>query len=59
VLAQAAQRSCGCCIPGDAQGQVGWALGSLIWRGAALPTAQGWNWMCFEVPSKPNYNVIL
>jgi len=23
--------SCGCPIPGDAQGQVGWALGSLSW----------------------------
>jgi len=29
--AQAAQSSCGCPIPGGAQGQVEWALGSLSW----------------------------
>ena len=27
VLAQAAQRGCGCPIPGDVQGQVGWGPG--------------------------------
>ena len=27
ALAQAAQRSCGCPIPGGAQGQAGWGLG--------------------------------
>jgi len=30
-------------IPGGVQGRVGWALGSLIWWGAALPMAGGWN----------------
>jgi len=27
VLAQAAQRSCGCPIPGGTQGHIGWGLG--------------------------------
>ena len=26
-MAQAAQRSCGCPIPGDVQGQIGWGVG--------------------------------
>jgi len=30
---------CGCPIPGGAQGQAGWALGSPSWWVAALPTA--------------------
>jgi len=34
---RAAQRSCGCPIPGGVQGQVGWALGSLIRWGATSP----------------------
>jgi len=29
ALAQVAQRSCGCPIPGDVQGQVGWGTGQL------------------------------
>jgi len=40
-----------CPIPGGAQGQVGWGPGQLSWWGAALPTAVGWNWFIFEVPS--------
>jgi len=43
VLAQAAQISCRCPIPADIEGQVGQALGSLSWWGAALPMAGGWN----------------
>jgi len=27
VLAQAAQRGCGCPVPGGGQGQIGWVLG--------------------------------
>jgi len=38
-------------ISGGAQGQVGWALGSLSWSGGTLPMAVGWNWVGFEVPS--------
>lgn len=30
VLEQASQRGCGCPNPGGVQGQVGWALGSLL-----------------------------
>jgi len=39
-MEQAAQRSCGCPIPGCTQGQVGWGLGQLSWWGAALPMAE-------------------
>jgi len=42
ALAQAAQRSCGCPIPGCVQGQVG-VLGSLICWVAALAMTWGWN----------------
>jgi len=48
-----------CPIPGGAQGQVGWALGSLSWWGTALFIAQGWGWMGFEVPSYPSHSVLL
>ena len=51
AVAQAAQRSCECPIPGGAQGQVGWTLGSMSWWGAALPMAGGWNCVIFMVPS--------
>ena len=35
------------------------ALGSLSCWVAALPTAQGWGWVGFEVPSNPNRSVIV
>ena len=35
------------------------ALGSLIHWVAALPKADGWNWMGFEVPSNPSHSMIL
>jgi len=35
------------------------APGSLSCWVAALPTAQGWNWVGFKVPSNPNHSVIL
>ena len=35
------------------------ALGSLIHWVAALPKADGWNWMGFEVPSNPSRSMIL
>jgi len=35
------------------------ALGSLSCWVAALPTAEGWNWMGFVVPSNPNHPMIL
>jgi len=40
----------------------GWldeALGSLMWWAAALPMAEGWGWMGFKAPSKPNHFMIL
>jgi len=44
--------SCECPIPGGAQGQVGWALGSLSWWGAALPTAAvGTGWTSGFLPT--------
>jgi len=55
VLAQAAQGSCGCPIPGGAQGQVGWALGSC--SGGEHPAhGGGWNWMIFKVPSNLSHS---
>ena len=30
VLEQAAQRDCGCPVPGGVQGQVGWGVGNLV-----------------------------
>jgi len=34
------------------------ALGSLSWGVAALPTARGWGWVGFEVPSSPSHSGI-
>ena len=34
------------------------ALGSLSWWVDALPMAGGWNWMVFDVPSKPSHSMI-
>lgn len=45
VLAQVAQRSCGCSITGSVQGQ----LGQDLWDQAA-----GWNEVIFKVPCNPN-----
>ena len=44
-----------CPIPGGAQGQVGWTLGSLSWWGATSP----WNWVGFKVPFNPISSMIL
>ena len=43
--------SCGCPIPGGAPGQAAWGPGQLIWWGAALPMARGWNWVIFQSKS--------
>ena len=48
--------SCGCPIPGGAQGQVGWDLGSLSWRGADSPQ-HGLGWMGFKVSSNPPHSI--
>jgi len=39
-VAQLPREAVGVPIPGAIQGQVGWALGSLSWWGAALPMAE-------------------
>jgi len=41
--------SCGCLIPGGAQGKVGWALGSLMWWGQPAH-GRAWEWVGCEVP---------
>ena len=62
MLEQAAQRGCGCPIPGGVQGQVEWGpgqhglenveVGDPAWHG-------GWRFMILEVPSNPGHSVIL
>ena len=52
MLEQAAQRDCGCPIPGGVQGQVGWDSGQ-----PGLVQV-GWSLMNLEVPSNPSHSVI-
>ena len=62
VLEQAAQRGCGCPIPGGVQGQVGWGPGQpgLVNGEVGGPAWQGgWRFMILEVPSNPGHSVIL
>ena len=60
ALVQAAQRSCGCLIPGGVQGHTGLGWGSeqpgLV---AGNPWQGVWNQMIFKVPSNPSHSVIL
>ena len=51
--------SCGCPIPGGAQGQVGWGPEQPELLGATSPWQGAWNWMGFKIPSKPNPYTIL
>lgn len=50
-MAQPAQRSCGCLIPGRAQWQAGW--------GHVVPMAGDWDSVDLRVPFSPSYSVIL
>ena len=59
ALAQAAQRSCGCPLPGRAQGQVGRGCEQPGLVERVLAHGRGWNWMICEVPSCPNHAMIL
>ena len=59
ALAQAAQRSCGCPIPGGIQGQVGWGFGQPDLLGGSPAHEGGWNQMTFKDPSNPKYSMIL
>jgi len=60
TLAQVAQRSCGCPLPGSVQGQVGWSSEhpGLV-EGVPAHGRGVWNQMIFKVPSNPNHSVIL
>jgi len=62
VLEQAAQRGCGCPVPGGVQGQAGWGTGQpgLVNGEVGGPAWQGgWRFMILEVPSNPGHSVIL
>jgi len=64
VLEQAAQRSCGCLVPGGVQGQVGWGPGqpALVLNvevGGPACGGGGWRFMILEVPFNPGHSVIL
>ena len=65
MLEQAAQRGCGCPIPGGLQGQVGWGPGqpgvvlNVEVGGPACGGGVGWRFMILEVPSNPGLSVIL
>ena len=54
----AAQRSCGAPSLEILQARLDRALGSLIWWGAALSIAGGWNWVIFKVPSNLSHSMI-
>ena len=56
MLERAAQRGCGCPIPGGVQGQTGWGPGQpgLVNGEAGGPAWQGgWRFMILEVPLRP------
>ena len=62
VLEQAAQRGCGCPVPGCVQGQVEWGPGQpgLVNGEVGGPAWQGsWSFMILEVPSNTGHSVIL
>ena len=59
TLMQAAQRSCGCPLPGGTQDQIGCGPGQTDLGGATLLPAEDWNWVIFKTPSKPGHSVIL
>ena len=58
-LAQGGQRSSGCPIPGDMQGQVGWGPGQPGLVGGNQLMACSWGWMIFKVPSNLSHFKIL
>jgi len=64
VLAQAAQRGCGCPVPGGVQGQVAWGPGQpgLVLNvevGGPACGRGGWRITILEVPSNPGHSMIL
>jgi len=62
VLERAAQRGCGCPVPGGVQVQVGQGPGQpgLVNGEFGGPARQeGWRYMILEGPSNPGHSVIL
>ena len=64
MLEQAAQRGCGCPVPGGVQGQVGWGPGQpgLVLNvevGGPACGRGGWSLMILEVNSNLGHSVIL
>ena len=59
VLAQAAHRSCGCPIPGDIQGQVGWGPGQPDLVVGNAVQGRGLELEILRVSSKPSHSMIL
>ena len=58
ALAQLPREAVGAPSPEALKAGLDGALGSLsCW--VALPTAGGWDWVGFEVPSNPNYSMAL
>jgi len=64
VLERAAQRGCGCPVPGGVQGQVGWGPGQpglVLDMAVGSPACGGgcWSLVILEVPSIPSHSMIL
>ena len=59
ALAQVAQRSCGCPLPGRVQGQAGRGFGQPGLVEGVPARARAWDWMVFKVPSNPNHPMTL
>ena len=59
ALAQAAQWSCGCPIPGCIPGQVGWGPQQPDLVGGSPAHGRGVETRCFVVPSNLNHSMIL
>jgi len=60
ALAQVAQRSCGCPLPGSVQGQVRWGFEHPRLVKVSLPMAGGLELGgLYKVPSNPNHSMIL
>ena len=60
MLEWAAQRGCGCPVPGGVQGQVGWGPGQpgLVLNVVLPVVGGGWCFIILEVPSNPGHSVI-
>ena len=64
MLEQAAQRGCGCPVPGGVQGQVGWgpgqpALSLDVEVGGPACGRVVWRLVILEISSNPAHSVIL